>query len=261
MKISEFLQELKRRNKPLYYFGWANFWLFVFCVIMFFADDTVIKGINAWIKPMKFAITVTLYMWTFAWLLNYVISERKRNFITWGIIVCMFVENFIITLQAYRGETSHYNTSTPLNAMLFSTMGTFIALNTFLNLYALVLFFFHSQVNLVGNMLIAWRAGLLLFFLGGISGGLMLSHMSHTFGAADGGAGLPFVNWSTMAGDVRSAHFITLHGLQAIPLFAWFIAERTHRPALSTILFFVFYSVMCIALHLIALSGRPLISM
>jgi hypothetical protein len=261
MKISEFIQELKKRNPMLYYFGWVNIVLFLVCLFLFFIDDTIVTGINAWIKPMKFALSVAIYSWTFGWILFYLNSKRQRNFITWVVLICMLVENFIITLQAAIGEISHYNISSALNGALFGTMGVFITINTFINVYVLILFFITNQVNLRGNMLVAWRAGLLLFFVGSVSGGIMIGNMGHTVGAVDGGRGLPFTNWSTQAGDIRAAHFFTLHGLQVIPLFAWFVAEKAKRSTLSTLLFFVVYAVMCLIMHFLALSGKPLISL
>jgi hypothetical protein len=260
MKISEFLYELRNRNALLYYFGWTNVLLLAGCVMGYSVDDTQVMGINAWIKPMKFAISVAVYSWTFGWLLHYIKSERSKSFITWAVVVTMFVENFIITLQAARGETSHYNITSVLNASLFSTMGTFIAINTLVNFYTVIIFFIKGKTTLTGHHLAAWRGGLVLFFLGSISGGLMISNMAHTFGSTDGGVGLPFTNWSTQAGDMRAAHFFTLHGLQAIPLLGSWLATKFTKPVLTVVVFIFLYSAVCLFMHFLALSGRPLIS-
>ncbi len=259
MKISEWLSELKSRNPLLYSGGLANLIVLVPCFILFFSDDRTVTGINAWIKPIKFLISVAIYLWTFGWLLHYVKNQRNKMFISWGILICMVVENVLVIMQAARGVPSHFNIHSAFDGMVFGIMGMFIGINTFLIFYTLVLFF-TKAVSAPPNMLIAWRVGLLLFLVGGISGGLMVTHLSHTYGASDGGPGLPLLNWSTVAGDIRSAHFITLHGLQVIPLFAWFISKKTSHSTWATLSFFIFYSLICIALHMIALSGRPLIS-
>ena len=53
---------------------------------------------------------------------------------------------------------------------------------------------------------------------------------AHTVGAPDGGRGLPVTGWSADHGDLRIAHFLGMHGLQVLPLFAWWIARRPARP-------------------------------
>jgi hypothetical protein len=252
---------LKERNALLYWFGWFNVGLLVLGFIMYWMDDTLITGVNAWIKPMKFSISIIIYTWTFAWLLAYLPQKKKARTVAWLVVICMLAENILIYMQAFRGVRSHFNITTVFDLVVFNTMGWFILLNTFTILYTIVLFF-SRDVRLEPVMLWAWRAGLIFFFLGGISGGIMAARLAHTVGAADGGPGLPFFNWSTVAGDIRMAHFFTLHGLQLIPFMAALVLSITRENAARLLgVFIIGYAAICLWMHWLALNGLALISM
>jgi hypothetical protein len=252
---------LKDRNPLLYWFGWFNVGMLILGFTIYWIDPTVITGVNAWIKPMKFSISIIIYAWTFAWLLAYLPEKKKVNIIAWTVVICMVVENGLIYMQAFRGVRSHFNAATTFDLRVFNIMGLFILVNSFAILYTLKLFF-SKNVRLEPVMLWAWRAGLIFFFLGGISGGIMAARLAHTVGAADGGAGLPFFNWSTVAGDIRMAHFFTLHGLQLIPLAAATILSITRENAARLLAVFIIgYLSICLWMHWLALNGLALISM
>lgn len=259
MTISESLSCIKKENKVLYWSGWFNAALLALAATMFLIDGRQIMGINAWIKPMKFALSVLIFVWTLGWLLQHLPAKKKASTISWGITICLAVENIAIFFQAARGQISHYNISSALNAAIFSAMGIFIAINSVLIFYTLVLFF-TERINLDRSSLFAWRAGLFLALAGGAAGGMMAGNMAHTIGAPDGGPGLPFLNRSTAVGDLRVAHFLTLHGLQAIPLFSFLIASKTSKPMFYNVVFFVGYSAVCVWLHFAAFAGRPFFS-
>ena len=256
--MREFLAELQSRGRSLVTFGWFNLALALLFLIFWGSTDAAVMGINAWIKPLKFALSIALYSFTFAWLLSYLKSERHRNVIGWTLIVCMSAEILVIALQAARGETSHHNTSSPLNAALFATMGLFIGVNTVMNAAVWVLFMLPGRTTLESAQLLAWRAGLFFFFAGSLAGGLMIQHLAHTVGAADGGPGISFFNWSTRAGDLRIPHFFTMHGLQAVPLFWWLIGRHTSNPRAVVLGFVVIFALVSLLLHALALNGIPL---
>jgi hypothetical protein len=250
-----YFAELHRRNPLLARFGWLNLVAFGLLFILSLIDSRQITGLNAWVKPMKFALSVLIFVWTMGWLLAYLPGTRLARGLSWGIVVCMTVEQLCIIGQAARGTTSHFNTSSALNGAIFTTMGVFITLNTILVTVAAGAFFANRFPTLPPAYLWGIRLGLALFVVFSFEGMHMAGVLrSHTVGAPDGGPGLPFVNWSTRHGDLRVAHFVGLHALQVLPLFGYFVA----RASWQTVLFGLAYGTGAFGLYLRALADRPL---
>jgi hypothetical protein len=150
------------------------------------------------------------------------------------------IELALIVLQVVRGVRSHFNLSTALDGAIFSVMGATIVVVWLMNLLAAVLVLRQK----FADPAFAWslRLGLLVtlygaavaFFMTGPTPDQMAALRSgaapafigaHAVGVPDGGAGLPFLGWSTEGGDLRVPHFIGLHALQIVPLIG-FVTRR-----------------------------------
>jgi hypothetical protein len=208
---------------------WWNVALLAGSVAALPFDHRKILGLNPWVKPIKFEISVIIFLLTMAALLAALGRTgqwaRSRRWMAWGFGVAMIVENTIIATQSLRGVRSHMNIATVFDGAAFGTMGVFIALNTVLVGILLVLYLRTGAGEGTGlPMAVTWGIGLGLAMLlaGSFEGIFMIvRYWGHTVGAKDGGPGLPFVNWSTQHGDLRVAHFFALHALQAFVLAGW----------------------------------------
>jgi hypothetical protein len=262
----EFVAEVYRRDRVLAVVGWLHLAALVVLLLIAPFDTRTVAGINPWFKPLKFLVSITVYVWTLAWLLEYVSAHRRAvRLVSWGTAVVFVGEMVCIITQAARGVTSHYNVATPFDAAVFSTMGFLIFVNTLLVLLTLVMFA-RPTARLAPAYLWGIRLGLLLFFLGSLEGMAMISNMAHTVGQPDGGPGLPFVNWSTRAGDLRVAHFLSFHALQLLPLAGHALSRRTVFGTRGRQLACVFglalvYLLVTTILFWQAVRGRPLISL
>ncbi|MBJ6145510.1 hypothetical protein [Hymenobacter sp. BT559] len=257
------LHTLHRANAPLAWAGWANVGLAVLALVLLPLDHRHVAGALVWLKPLKFSLSIVVYAWTLAWLLASLpaAAQGAVRTIGWGVAACMLVEQAVIFVQAARGTTSHYNVSSALDGALFGLMGVFILINTVLTGWALYLVWHHQPQGSAGYV---WgvRLGLLVFLVGSVLGGIMIQHLGHTVGAPDGGPGLPGLGWSTRAGDVRIAHFLGMHALQALPLLGWALGQWVPRQAVPlTWLGAALYAAAVAGLLAQALAGQPLWAM
>lgn len=265
-RVREFLAELYRRNRVLALTGWLMLALTALMICIAPFDSRTVTGINPWIKPLKFTVSITLFVWTLAWYLDYIRDKRWAvRLISWGVMTVFVVEMFCVILQAARGTTSHYNVKTAFDGAIFSTMGLMIAVNTMLVLLTLLLFFGRTR-SLPPAYLWGIRLGLLLFLLASIEGMAMIAQFAHTVGQPDGGPGLPIVNWSTRAGDLRVAHFLGFHALQILPVVGYGLSRwRGPLPQRRQIAYLLLvaagYTAVVVFVFKQAMSGRPLISL
>jgi hypothetical protein len=238
-----------------------------------FADSRVLTGAPIWLKPFKFSVSIALYAFTLAWMLSLLPRRNRLVERAATVIVGLFViEMVVIVAQVIRGQTSHFNATTPLNSALFDLMGLAIMLVFVAQLVIAIAVLRQRIPDRVAAMGV--RLGLGVSLLGmlaalpmvvpgaaspieGISG-------AHSVGVPDGGPGLPVVGWSTAGGDYRVGHFIGLHALQALPIlalvlirFAGRLSERTKVRLL--LVAGLGYAALTVLLSWQAMRGQPLI--
>lgn len=260
--IREVLGESVRRNRLLTIVSIAHLLMFVVLVPAILLDPTQILGISRWIKPMKFAISITVFTATMGWLLSYLQrSDAAVRLISRVIAFTMSAETVLITMQTLRGVRSHFNEESSFDGAVFSAMGILIMANTVAAMYATYLFF-RRPSSASGAFLSGIRLGLLIFVLASLEGGLIVKNKAHSVGTHDGGPGLPLVNWSTGGGDLRIAHFAGMHALQALPILGWLLHRRRARHGSQWVYATAaIWTVVTVLLLLQALAGDPLLAM
>lgn len=251
----EFFDELYTRNTPLYIFGWVCLLGSLFCGMMIFTSNTLVLGINAWIKPFKFFLSTTIFVWTMNWYLGYLNPGPAIRGYTWTVILVLVFELFWITFQASKGHLSHFNGTSSFNSLMFSLMGLAISIMTIYTFYIGILFFSQPFPDLPPSYVWGIRLGIILFVIFAFEGGMMGAQMAHTVGAPDGGPGIKLLNWSVSHGDLRIAHFVGMHALQVLPILGFYVFTTPR----SIILISVGYLIVAAFVLIQALRGVPLI--
>ena len=254
--MNYFIETLKQRNETLFYFGLVCLFLASLFFLLSKTTTTQVLGINAYIKPFKFALSTLFYAWTMGWFLGY-LPNFNASFFNWVIIISLGFEIIYIALQASKGETSHFNVSTPTTSFLFAMMALMATIATLATAYIAVLFFSDKVSELPNYYLWGIRIGLFLFVIFSFEGFVMGSKMAHTVGGNDGSQGLYLLNWSFTNGDLRVAHFIGMHALQIIPIASFYLLKNTKLTFGIGLLYFALAIVTLIQ----ALNGKPFIKM
>lgn len=227
-------------------------------------DPRMLDGVGVWEKPLHFALSFCLFFGTLALVVPRLSPGWRDGWllrgITFAITASFLFEMIYISLQAGLAERSHFNVGDPFHALMYALMGV-------------------GAVTLVVGVAVTGgivardaafasgprtRQGIVLGFgvtlpLTLIVAGYLSSHGSHYVGQPlPGGAVVPLLGWSLTTGDLRPAHFVSIHAMQALPLLGlWLDRHKTQDRRIlwgATVL----WSVLCLALFAQALMGLPL---
>jgi hypothetical protein len=246
--------------------GIAMVLLAVPTLLAYAIDPRLFNGDNVWLKPLKFEISIAIYLFSFALLLPLTSEAFQRSrlgrFTVWPVIGLLFFELAYIAWRASRGEASHYNRDGLAAILLYAAMGI-----------AAVLFTAASGVLAYGlaradaaPLPAILRRSLILGLgltagLGILSGAVLSGAGGHTVGTPPASAAvIPFFGWSLSVGDLRPAHFLALHAMQILPGFALLASLLRPAAALRAIdAFALAYACVTAAALIAALNARPLL--
>jgi hypothetical protein len=249
-----FIQQLKTRNEPLFYFGLVCLLAAAVCLVLTKVSQTQVAGTSAWYKPFKFFLSSTIFVWSMGWYLHYLDASNAVYWYSISMILFLGFENVYIIIQAAQGQLSHFNVSTTLYASLWSLMA---AAAVGISLWTAVIgiqFFTNDFSELPKAYVWGIRLGLIIFIIFSMQGLAMGARMAHTVGAPDGSPGLPVVNWSKRYGDLRIAHFLGMHALQVLPLVGFYLIKNVR----GIIVLGIFYAGIVTFTFIQALMGKPM---
>ncbi len=263
--LARLADDLVAGDRLLARYGFLLLGLFPVALLLQTIDPRLLaSGVDPWVKPAKFLLSLGLFALTTAWITGFVASGTRDTPLLRAnrriIVAAATFELAYIIVQAALGEASHFNRDTPLHAALYALMGIGATMLVAAMLPIAGQLVRHPIAGLRPSFHFALIAGLVLtFLLGGGLGLYMGAQTSHAVGPE--GQGLPLFGWNRVGGDLRVAHFLGMHAQQAIPLLGLAVRglDEHHGWALlvaGTLL----YCALTLASFAQAVSGLPVLA-
>jgi hypothetical protein len=262
----EFIREMRRRQPLLYGTAAVMTLMMAPTLAALLIDTRTVNGVNVWLKPLKFELSLAVFFGTLAWFWECLPAELQQSRFLRGFalasVVAVAYEMVYMIAQSGRGVGSHFNTATPLEGMLFTLMGLAALVFTAL---PLVLGIAIAR-SLAPGVSPGWRLsvilGLVLTFILGATAGIAMSvNGGHWVGTAWSDAGgLPLFGWSRDGGDLRVAHFFGIHAMQIVPFAGWLITRR--QPDATAGVWLAALALVGVTVFTLAeaLAGRPFLA-
>jgi len=248
-----------RLNLTLAIFMFASFIVFIPAWLI---DTRMLDSAAVWTKPQKFNISLGLHFLTLAVLLQLVPRAVRTGPVLLGFsylaALALVFEYVWVSLQAGQARRSHYNMETAFEGLMYAMMGlgAFLLMTIAL---ALAVQIWRKGDRSRRGLWLGAIVGLTAAFFSTLYFGFTMSSTSRYVGSelSGGGATVPFFGWSREYGDLRPAHFVSLHMMQTVPFAGW-LADRY---GWNTLLVVVGVSVVQLgiaaALFFQALAGQP----
>lgn len=223
------VDELMRRQRLLAIYAAVMLLAALLAFALWQVDDRSVRGVNVWVKPLKFMVSTALFALTTAWLIGLLPESERTSRLTtlnvWILIATSLFEVVYITVQGARGLGSHYNTGDPFHAFMFGLMGL-AALFLTATQGVLAWQIFTTRARPLDAATLSVVIGLTFTFVLGTVSGFMLGGRQ-----PPAGVGLPLLGWHMAGGDARPAHFLGIHAHQIIPL----VGLAIHRVSPSSL--------------------------
>jgi len=264
LRPAQLLAEFNRRHPLLTRYGLAMLALGGVATLLQIVDPRALaSGVNVWVKPAKFFVSVGIFALTAAWFFAYIRPERRDSRLMRGTVAALIAsgtfELAYIGLQAARGLESHFNTGTPFHATMYALMGIGAVILSATTLPMAWEIARRPAPGLQRSFVAAVAIGLVLTFaLGATLGGYMSSQAGHSVGQV--GGSVPLFGWNRLGGDLRIAHFLGIHAEQAIPLLGAAAVTLSTRTRWAAVLGgSAIYAALTLGLFFQAVAGRALL--
>lgn len=106
---------LRRSGQVLLVIGFAHLGVFV-------ASGTDWEGSVSWRKPILFGVSTGMTLWSLGWIAGSLKRIKADQAVASIVSATLVIEVLLITLQQWRGTSSHFNQSTAFDATVDLTM-------------------------------------------------------------------------------------------------------------------------------------------
>ncbi|WP_436501866.1 hypothetical protein [Actinokineospora sp. HUAS TT18] len=184
---------------------------------VFLVDGGPWQGPVSWRKPVTFGLSFGLTLITLVWVSTWIrLGDRVRATMVGLFTAASVLEVSLISVQAWRGVPSHFNSETGLNRAI----STSLAIGGGLILVSVLTFTVAAlRRGSVGraDMRLAVRTGLVLLVVALAAGGAMIARGSVAVSSGD--TDLAY----TTAGAFKPIHAVALHAVLVLPGLAWLL--------------------------------------